>query len=47
LIVIHGGVSIPIVCYFNENIPAGSLAESKLVLGNCQVLPYSYCSKNK
>lgn len=47
LIVTHGGVSIPIACYFNENIPPGSLVEAGLVLGNCQVLSYSYCSKNK
>ncbi len=47
LIVTHGGVSIPIACYFNKNIPTGSLVEAGLVLGNCQVLSYSYCSKNK
>jgi len=37
LIVTHGGVSIPIACYFNKNIPTGSLVEAGLVLGNCQV----------
>ena len=45
LIVAHGGVSIPVACYFNENIPTGSLVEAGLVLGNCQVLSYSCCSK--
>ena len=41
LIVTHGGVSIPVACYFNQNIPTGSLVEVGLVLGNCQVLSYS------
>ena len=41
LIVAHGGVSIPVACYFNQNIPTGSLVEAGLVLGNCQVLSYS------
>lgn len=42
LIVAHGGVSIPVACYFNENIPTGSLVEAGLVLGNCQVLSYLF-----
>lgn len=41
LIVGHGGVSIPVTCFFNENIPTGSLVEAGLVLGNCQVLSFS------
>lgn len=41
LLVTHGGVSIPVACYFSENIPTGSLVEAGLVLGNCQVLSYS------
>ena len=40
LIVAHGGVSIPVNCYFQNNIPKGSLVESGLVLGNCQVASY-------
>ena len=40
LLVTHGGVSIPIECYFNKNIPTGSLVEAGLVLGNCQVKMY-------
>lgn len=46
LIVAHGGVSIPVACFFNENIPTGSLVEAGLVLGNCQVSSYS-CQKKK
>ncbi len=41
LVVAHGGISIPIACYFNQNIPEGSLVEAGLVLGNCQVATYS------
>lgn len=40
LIVAHGGVSIPVDCYFNQVIPKGSLVEAGLVLGNCQVASY-------
>ena len=40
LIVAHGGVSIPFNCYFENNIPEGSLIEAGLVLGNCQVVSY-------
>ena len=38
LIVAHGGISVPIACYFNKNIPKGSLSD--LILENCQVLSY-------
>lgn len=41
LLVAHGGISIPVNCYFNNNIPTGSLVEAGLVLGNCQVASYS------
>ena len=41
LIVAHGGVSIPVACYFKKEIPEGSLVEAGLVLGNCQVATYS------
>ena len=40
LIVAHGGISIPIACYFNKNIPEGSLIDAGLVLGNCEVKTY-------
>ena len=40
LIVAHGGISIPVSCYFNKNIPEGSLVDAGLVLGNCQVASY-------
>lgn len=40
LIVAHGGVSIPVNCYFNQVIPKGSLVEAGLVLGNCKVASY-------
>ena len=40
LIVAHGGVSIPVHCFFNKKIPEGSLIDSGLVLGNCQVASY-------
>ncbi len=41
LLVAHGGISIAVACFFNKNIPIGSLVEAGLVLGNCQVLSYS------
>lgn len=40
LIVAHGGVSIPVGCYFLGHIPEGPLVETNLVLGNCQVASY-------
>ena len=46
LIVAHGGISIPVECYFKGNIPEGSLVDAGLVLGNCQVKSYS-ASKQK
>lgn len=36
-----GGVSIPVACFFRENIPTGSLVEAGLVLENCKILTYS------
>lgn len=41
LIVAHGGVSIPVTCFFNNNIPEGSLIDAGLVLGNCEILAFS------
>ncbi len=40
LVVAHGGISIPVNCFFNKRIPEGSLVEAGLVLGNCQVATY-------
>ena len=45
LIVAHGGVSIPVACYFNNKIPEGSLVDAGLVLGNCQIAKYSRIEK--
>ena len=45
LIVAHGGVSIPVACFFNKEIPEGSLVDAGLVLGNCQVASYSIDEK--
>ena len=41
LIVTHGGVSIPVACFYSKKIPKGSLIEAGLVLGNCQVAKYN------
>lgn len=40
LLVTHGGVGIAAECYFNKNIPVGSLIDSNLSLGNCEVKKY-------
>ena len=40
LIVAHGGISIPINCYFNGIPKDNNLL--KLVLGNCEVAKYKY-----
>lgn len=37
LLVSHGGVSIPVHCYFDDYIPEGSLIRKELLLDNCQV----------
>lgn len=47
LLVAHGGISIPVACFFNENIPTGSLVDAGLVLGNCQVVSYIPKSKTR
>ena len=47
LIVAHGGVSIPVACYFKNEIPEGSLVEARLVLGNCQIASYEIKEKKK
>lgn len=41
LLVTHGGVSIPVECYFNQDIPKGSLVEAGLVLNNCEIKSYA------
>ena len=40
LIVAHGGISIPVNCYFNGIPEDDNLL--KLVLGNCEVAKYEY-----
>ncbi len=40
LIVSHGGVGMPIDCFFSNNIPKGSLIEAGLQLKNCEVKEY-------
>ena len=40
LIVTHGGISIPIRCYFQKKIPEGTFVDSGLFLQNCQVISY-------
>lgn len=40
LIVGHGGISIPIDCYFKKYIPTGSFIGKNIVLENCQVKAY-------
>lgn len=40
LIVSHGGVGVPVYCYFNNSIPTGSLFEAGLQLKNCEVKKY-------
>lgn len=40
LIVTHGGVSVALNCYYNNNIPSGSLSNIGLFLKNCEVANY-------
>lgn len=40
MLVAHGGVSIPVACYFNQSIPEGSLVEAGIVLNNCEIKAY-------
>lgn len=44
LIVSHGGVGMPIDCFFSNNIPKGSLLEAGLQLKNCEVKKYDFKS---
>ena len=41
LLVTHGGVSVALNCYFNNNIPEGSLSNCGLFLKNCEVAVYN------
>lgn len=41
LLVTHGGVSCALNCYFNNNIPEGSLSDIGLFLKNCEVATYT------
>ncbi len=40
LIASHGGVGVPVDCFFTNNIPEGSLFEAGLQLKNCEVRKY-------
>ena len=42
LIVSHGGVGMPVECFFSNNIPNGSLMEAGLQLKNCEVKKYDF-----
>ena len=42
LVVSHGGVSIPVACYFRGEIPEGTLLDVSLALGNCEVRSYEF-----
>lgn len=42
LLVTHGGVGMPVDCFFQENIPEGSLMEAGLQLKNCEVKSYEF-----
>ena len=37
LLVTHGGVSLPVHCYFSKMVPEGSLLDANIMLDNCQV----------
>ena len=41
LLVTHGGVSLPVHCYFSKNIPEGSLIKANIMLDNCQVKEFN------
>lgn len=40
LIVTHGGVGMAVECYFQKQIPVGSLINANVSLGNCEVKEY-------
>ena len=42
LLVCHGGVSMPVECYFNKQIPKGHLSGTGLALRNCEVRSYHF-----
>jgi len=42
LLVTHGGVGMPVECFFKGNIPRGSLMEIGLQLKNCEVKAYEF-----
>lgn len=37
----HGGISIPVACYYNDYIPESSLVEACFVLDNYQIVSYN------
>ena len=44
LLVTHGGVGMPMNCYFQNDIPKGSLRELGFQLKNCELKEYEYRS---
>lgn len=42
LLVCHGGVSMPVECYFRKEIPEGSLSGTGLALRNCEIRSYLF-----
>ena len=47
LLVTHGGVSMPIECYFRGNIPEGTLGGKGISLKNCQFRDYIFTDEDK
>ena len=41
LLVTHGGVSLPVHCYFSKNIPEGSIIKTNIMSDNCQVKEFN------
>ena len=42
LLVTHGGVSMPVDCYFKKAIPEGHLSGTGLALRNCEIRTYRF-----
>lgn len=42
LLVTHGGVSMPVDCYFRKKIPVGHMSGTGMALKNCEVRQYSF-----
>ncbi len=42
LLVTHGGVGMPVECFFKDFVPEGSLMAGGLQLKNCEVKSYEF-----